>query len=106
MVIKILTFLLITFLSFNVYAERSHIELAIQYSEAALYAKDEKSLAEHAQEAKIHANAAKNEKINNKHLLEGIQSLDDAGREAQAGKMNAATKAAKAALDHFKRATR
>lgn len=106
MVIKILTLLLITFLSFNVYAERSHIELAIQYSEAALYAKDEKSLVEHAQEAKIHANAAKNEKVDNKHLLKGIERLDNAGREAQAGKMNAATKAAKAALYHFKLSTR
>jgi len=103
MIVKLLSFLLISLLSMNVLAARSHLELAIQYAEAALYAKDEKTLVGHAQEAKVHANMAKNE---NRHLQQGLQCLDDAVSEAQSGKMNAATKAAKDALDHFKQATR
>lgn len=106
MIIKLFSFLLISLLSLNVLAARSHLELAIQYAEAALYAKDEKTLVEHAQEAKKYANTAKNEKGDNRYLQQGLQCLNDAVSEAQSGKMNAATKAAKDALDHFKQATR
>lgn len=94
----------LVFSSFSVNAGNSHLKEAIQHTEAATKASDEKSVAQHAEEAKTHANAAKSEKSDNKHLQEGLKCLDDATREARDGRLEEAQKAAKDALEHFNQA--
>ena len=94
----------LAFSSFSVNAGNSHLEEAIQHTEAATEADGAKSIAQHAEEAKTHANAARAEKSDDKHLQEGLKCLDDATREARDGKTEEARKAVTDALEHFKQA--
>lgn len=96
----------LTLLTANAVAgTRSHIEQAMQYSEAALYARDAKTLIEKAEEAKQQASLASGEKVRGRHREQGLQCLDNALKEARAGNVEAWRTASKDALDHFTRAT-
>ncbi|MBL8497445.1 MAG: hypothetical protein IT524_02800 [Nitrosomonas sp.] len=97
--------LALTVLTANAVAgTRSHLDQAMQYSEAALYARDGKTLIEKAEEAKQQASLASAEKVDGKHREQGLQCLDNAIKEAKAGNVEAARTASKDALDHFTRA--
>lgn len=103
------TLIMMTFFSLSAVAGASHLDQAIQHSEAAAKSADGKAVAKHATEAKKHANAAKNDKdrqIDAKHLDEGIKSLDEAVKEGKDGEANAAKKAAADAIEHFKQAAK
>lgn len=104
----LVSFLLITFISLNVYAS-DNLNQAIKHSEAALKSDEGKSVANHAAEAKRYAHAAKNDKnrvIEGKHLDEGIKCLGDAMKEGENGNADEAKKAVKDALEHFKQAAK
>lgn len=95
----------LTLLTANAVAgTRSHLEQAMQYSEAALYARDGKTLMEKAEEAKQQATLASRERAGGKHMEQGLQCLDNAINEAKAGNVEAARTASKDALDHFTQA--
>lgn len=99
----------LTLLTANAVAgTRSHLEQAMQYSEAALYARDGKTLVEKAEEAKQQATLAsqQRERTEGKHMEQGVQCLDNAIKEARSGNVEAARTASKDALDHFTRAAR
>lgn len=90
--------------SFNVHADDSHLKEAIKHTEEAVQAKDAKTIAQHVEEAKKHAAAAKSEKPEDTRIQEGLKSLDDALRESKDGKEDSARKAAGDALDKFNQA--
>lgn len=101
--------LIMSLISFGVLAGSSHLDEAMQHTEAAITSPDGKTVAQHAAEAKTHANAAKNDKqhkVDSKHVDEGIKSLDDAVKEGNGGNTDAAQKAAREALNHFKQAAK
>jgi len=98
--------LMMSLLSFSVVAGQSHLDQAIKHSEAAVTSADGKTIAKHAQEAAIHAKAAKNDKTDAKHLDEGIKRLEDAVKEGNEGNIDAAKKAATDAVNHFKQAAK
>lgn len=107
--IMLWSILVLTALTTNALADtRSHLEQAMQYSEAALYARDGKTLIEKAEEAKQQAMLAnqQRERIDGKHMEQGLQCLDNALKEARGGNVEAARTASKDALDHFTRAAR
>lgn len=107
-IITLLTsFLIMAFLSFSTLAASSNLDQAIQHAEAAIKSEKGKSIAEHATEAKKYANASKSDKdkvIDRKHLDEGIKCLTDAIKEGEDENIDAAKKAAKDAVEHFKQA--
>lgn len=98
--------LIMSFLSFSGIAGQNHLDQAIKHSEAAVTSVDGKTLAKHAQEAQIHAKAAKNDTTDSKYLDEGIKILDDAVKEGNEGNIDAAKKAATDAVKRFKQATK
>jgi hypothetical protein len=98
--------LIMVLYSISSIAGDSHLDQAIQHTEAALASPDGKGVAQHAQEAKAHANAAKNDKTDAKHLEDGIKCLDDAVKEGKEGNTDAAKKAARDAVNHFKQAAK
>mgnify|MGYP003478381622 CR=1 FL=1 len=97
----------LTVLTANAWADtRSHLEQAMHYCQAALYARDGKTLIEKAEDAKQQAALVSREKADGKHMEQGLQCLDNAIKEARAGNVEAARTASKDALDHFTRAAR
>ncbi len=98
--------LMMALLSFGATAGSNHLEQAIQHAETAMTSVDGKTVAQHASEARVHAKSAKNDKSDSKHLDEGIKCLDDAVKEGTDGNTDAAKKAAKDAVEHFKQATK
>ena len=68
------------------------------------------TIAEHAEMAKTHANAAKNEKnltaTGGTHLDAGIRSLDQAIENGKLGAADSARKAAEDAVTHLKEASK
>ena len=96
--------LIMVLFSVSAIAADSHLDQAIQHDEAAVTSPDGKSIAQHAEEAKTHAKAAKNDKTDAKHMDDGIKSLDDAIKEGKGGNTDAAKKAARDAVNHFKQA--
>ena len=106
----LLTSILITaFFSFNALAEYIHLDEAKRRTEAATKLEDGEAVARIATEAKTHAILAKIEKqpkVDNKHMDKGIKCLDDAGKEGNDGNTDAAHKAARDALNHFKQAAK
>ncbi|MBA3756976.1 MAG: hypothetical protein H0X02_12460 [Nitrosomonas sp.] len=98
--------LIMALFSFSAIAADSHLDQAIQHAEAAITSPDGKAVAQHAEEAKTHAKAAKNDKTDGKHMDEGIKCLDDAVKEGKAGNTDAAKKAARDAVNHFKQAAK
>jgi len=108
---KILLTLLVAFVpvvfmvsSFNVHADDSHLKEAIKHTQEAVQATDAKTIAQHVEEAKKHAAAAKSEEPEDKHIQEGLKCLDDALRESRNDKTDSARKAASDALDKFNQA--
>ncbi len=97
---------LFAFNPLNAIAGSSHLKEAIEHTEAATKANDAKAITQHAEEAKTHANAAKSEMSENKHLQEGLKSLDEAAQKGRDGKAEEARKAAKDALEHFNQTTK
>ncbi|MGZ8227850.1 MAG: small metal-binding protein SmbP [Methylococcaceae bacterium] len=88
---------LITFASFGAYAE-SHMAEALKHAEAAAKADDTKSIVEHAEAAKVHAQTA------DEHLDAGITSLNDAIDHGKMKHDDLAKKAAEEAVTHLKAA--
>lgn len=101
-------FLIMSLCSFSVMAAESHLDQAIMHAEAAIKATDGKTVAKHAEEAKIHASASKTEKNSVKnaasHLDAGIKSLDEAIKQGKSGATDLAKKAAGEAVAHLKQA--
>ena len=101
--------ILIMFLSsLSVHAGDNELIDAIQHTQKAVTAEDGEDVVKHAEMAKGHANAAKNDKymkVENKQMDDGIKSLNDAIKEGKGGKLEAARKAARDALKHFTQAT-
>lgn len=96
-------------LSFGTFAASSNLDQAIQHAAAATKSKEAKSVVEHATEAKKYANASKSDRdkvIDRNHLDEGIKCLTDAVKEGEDGNTDAAKKAAKDAVEHFKQAAK
>ena len=98
--------LILALFSFGAIAAGSHLDEAIQHAEAAVNSSDGKGVAQHAEESKTHAKAAKNDKTDAKHVDEGIKCLDDAIKEGKDGNTEAAKKAARDAVNHFKQAAK
>lgn len=101
--------LILSLLSFSTFAASSNLDQAIQHGEAAVKSKEAKSISEHAAEAKKYANASKSDTdkiIDRKHLDEGIKRLTDAVKEGEDGNTDAAKKAVKDAVEHFKQASK
>ncbi len=102
-------FLIILFISVNSFATGNHLTEAIQHAEAAAKSADGKTIAQHAEQAKTHANAAKKEKTpattSNSHLDAGISNLDEAIKEGNLGAADSAKKAAGQAVIHLKQAS-
>lgn len=74
----------------------------------AVTVKDSDDVAKLAEMAKVHANAAKNDKymkVENKQMNDGIKFLDDAIKESKGGKLEAAKEAVREALKQFTQAT-
>ncbi|PSJ16468.1 small metal-binding protein SmbP [Nitrosomonas supralitoralis] len=103
-IISFASILILSLLSFYSIAGQSHLQQAIKHSEAAASSADGKTIAKQAQEAKIHAEAAKNDKIDAKHVDEGIKFLEDAVKKGNDGNIDAAREAATDAVDHLKQA--
>lgn len=100
---------ILTFFSLGTIGKESHLDQALQHAEAAVTSTVWKSVAEHAEIAKNHANAAKAEnsetgKIASPHLDAGIRSLEEAVKEGQLGAADLARKAAEKAVAHLKKA--
>lgn len=89
---------ILTFCSFSIYAEDSHMIQAVKHAEAAAKATDGKTAAEHAEVAKPHAKAVE------EHLTAGIVSLDSAIEHGKLGHNDLAKKAAEEAVTHLKAA--
>lgn len=103
------SFFLMALLSFSTLAAQSNLEQAIQHSQQAANSDKGKMVAEHAEEAKKFANAAKGDTdrvINSKELDKGIKCLTDAIEEGQKDNTDAAKKAAKDAVEHFRQAAK
>lgn len=101
------SFLIIFFFSLSAFAAGNHLNEAIQHAEVAAKATEGKTISQHAEEAKTHANAAKAEKTQaatNPHLDAGIRSLDEAIKEGNLGAADSARKAAEQAVAHLKQA--
>jgi hypothetical protein len=100
--------LMMILFSLNGRANDSHLEQAVQHTEAAAKATMPKSIVEHAEAAKAHAEAAKNEKNHlipgGAHLDAGIRSLNKVIENGELGAADSARKAAEEALNHFKQA--
>jgi len=94
----LLAAILLTFCSFGAYAAENHMEQALKHAEAAAKADDGKTIAEHAEAAKIHAKTA------DEHLDAGITSLNDAIDHGKMKHPEAAKKSAEEAVTHLKAA--
>lgn len=94
----LLAAIMLTFASFNVFAEESHMAKMLEHTQAAVEATDGKAIAEHAEVAKTHAVAA------DEHLDAGIKNLDEAIKHGKLGHTDLAKKAAEEALTHLKAA--
>jgi len=90
--------IILTFVSYGVYAGESHMAEALKHAEAAAKATDGKTIAEHAEAAKTHAKTA------DEHLDAGITSLNDAIDHGKMKHPEAAQKSAEEAVTHLKAA--
>ncbi len=100
--------LIMVLFSLNVQAGDNELIDAIQHTQKAVTAKNGDDVIKHAEMAKGHANAAKNDKyinVENKQMDDGIKFLNDAINEGKGGNLEAAREAARDALKHFTQAT-
>jgi hypothetical protein len=84
--------------SFTVYAEEDHLDEALKHAKEAAESTDGKTIAKHAELARIHAKTA------DEHLDAGIKSLDRATEQGNLGNHDIAKKAAEEAVEHLKTA--
>jgi len=89
---------ILTFCSFSIHAESSHLAQALTHAEAAVKATDGKTSAEHAEAAKPHAKTVQ------EHLTSAIVSLDSVIEHGKLGHNDLAKKAAEEAVTHLKAA--
>jgi len=100
--------LIMILFSLSVQAGDNELIDAIQHTQNAVTAKDGDEVVKHAEMAKGHANAAKNDKyikVENKQMDDGLKFLNDAIKAGKGGNLEAAREAARDALKHFTQAT-